>query len=280
MRLLLLLALLLPLPSRAQPQLQAIAARKTLRVGMVPGLVPFTAAGDDSAALRKRVGEAAPAAVKTQSGPLVSGLDVEVAEAAARALGVTLEIHLEPHLPEVLDGVRSGKYDVAIAAITATLERARTVTFTEPYFASGLVVLQRERERFADLAQLRKKEVKVAYRAGTTAEEFVKTELAGATAVPITSDEGLHAAMDDATIADAIVTDWVAARDAQVRGRVKSALFFVEGRRFNTEHFAFAVRPGDPDLVAWLNLFIRQLRTSGAFHRMAARYNAWFRTER
>jgi polar amino acid transport system substrate-binding protein len=279
--LLLLMCLLVPLRAGAiETQLQAIIARKVLRVGMVPGLVPFTAAGEESVALRKRVGEGAPAAIISKNGQPISGLDVELADAAAKALGVTLEIYLEPHLPEVLDGVRSGKYDVAIAGITATLERARTIRFSDAYFASGLVVLERQRDRFAELSQLKKTEIKVAYRAGTTAEEFVKTELAGCTPVPIASDEALHAAMDDPKIADAVVTDWVAARDAQVRGLIKATLHPVEGRRFNTESFAFAVRPGDTDWVAWLNLFIRQTRTSGAFHRMAARYNAWFRTER
>jgi ABC-type amino acid transport substrate-binding protein len=193
---------------------------------------------------------------------------------------VSLEIYLEPHLSEVFDGVCNGKYDVAISGITATLDRARTVRFTDAYFASGLVVLERQRDRFADLAQLKKPAIKVAYRAGTTAEQFVQTELAGCAAVPLGSDDALLKAMDDPKIADAVVTDWVEARDAQVRGLIKTTLHPVEGRRFNTESFAFAVRPGDTDWVAWLNLFIRQNRTSGAFHRMAARYNAWFRTER
>ena len=37
----------------------------------------------------------------------------------------------------------------------------------------------------------------------------------------------------------------------------------------------------DPnDWVAWLDLFLKQTKASGAFHKLAARYNPWFRAER
>jgi ABC-type amino acid transport substrate-binding protein len=65
-----------------------------------------------------------------------------------------------------------------------------------------------------------------------------------------------------------------------VRGRVKGKHTPLEGRRVTDEPFAFAARQADPDFKAWLDLFIRKLRTSGDFHKMAARYNAWFRAER
>ncbi len=89
----------------------------------------------------------------------------------------------------------------------------------------------------------------------------------------------MFAAVDDPNY-DAVVIDYVSARDAQVRGRVRAAAVPVEDRRFTTEHFAFAARQGDPDWLGWLNLFLRELKSSGAFHRLAARYNPWFRAER
>jgi ABC-type amino acid transport substrate-binding protein len=90
----------------------------------------------------------------------------------------------------------------------------------------------------------------------------------------------LLSAMDDAARADAVVIDQITARDARLRGRVRATLVPVEERRFTTEQFAFAVRQGDPDWLGWLNLLLKQEKASGAFHRLAARYNAWFRNER
>ncbi len=54
----------------------------------------------------------------------------------------------------------------------------------------------------------------------------------------------------------------------------------LEDRRFTVEHFAFAVRQGDADWLAWLNLMLREAKASGELHLLAARYNAWFRSER
>ena len=65
-----------------------------------------------------------------------------------------------------------------------------------------------------------------------------------------------------------------------MRGHVGAALQPLEDRRFTVEHFAFAVRQGDADWLGWLNLMLRESKASGEFHALAARYNAWFRSER
>jgi ABC-type amino acid transport substrate-binding protein len=61
---------------------------------------------------------------------------------------------------------------------------------------------------------------------------------------------------------------------------VRARLIALEDRRFTVEHFAFATRQGDPDWLAWLDLFLREAKASGEFHAIAARYNPWFRSER
>ncbi|HUS68176.1 MAG TPA: transporter substrate-binding domain-containing protein, partial [Kofleriaceae bacterium] len=260
--------------------LRTVLHRKTLRVGMLPGLVPFVAAGADADELKRLLGADAPSPARAVDGRAVCGFDVELAQETARALGVAVELTLVDTFDDLLAGVRDGRFDVVMSAVTRTLERATTVAFSDPYFASGLLVLVRDPARFPTVETLRKPELKVAFRAGTTAQGFAARELAGARLVPLQSDAALYAAMDDPAAADAVVVDYVSARDAEVRGRVKSLLKPVEERRFTTEHFAFVARQGDPDWVAWLNLFLRDAKTSGAFHRLAARYNRWFRAER
>jgi polar amino acid transport system substrate-binding protein len=86
--------------------------------------------------------------------------------------------------------------------------------------------------------------------------------------------------MDDPGRADAAVIDFVTARDAEVRHKVHAALVPLEGRRFTYEALAIALRQGDADWLGWLNLFLKQEKTSGAFHKLAARFNPWFRNER
>jgi polar amino acid transport system substrate-binding protein len=271
--------LLLAIPARGEPALRAIAQRKALKVGMLAGIAPFVATGKDAEEVERRLTGEGPPAVKATDGRAVCGFDVELVAEAARALGVPLEITLVDRFDDLLGGLRDGRYDLVASALTRNLERARVLSFSDPYFASGLQVLVRDPKRFGVIDQLRKKELKVVFLAGSTGAAFAARELKGATLHGVDSDAALDAAMDDPKV-DAVVVDYVTARDAEVRGRVKAKLFPVEERRFTTEHFAFATRQGDPDWLQWLDLFLKEEKSSGAFHRLAARYNAWFRTER
>lgn len=272
------LASLTPL-AHAEPargSLQTILARRTLRVGMHAGLVPFEAAGAEAADLARRGGGVA---VIAGDGRPVAGFDIDLAQSAARALGVQLEIVLVDSFDDLLPGLEAGRYDVVMSALTETLTRAISVSFSEPYFASGLQILVRDSHAFASLHDVQARHARVGVRSGTTAQQFAQSSLPGALVRPLSSDGELLAAIDGGQL-DAVVLDYVSARDAEVRGRRARPLTALEDRRFTVEHFAFAVRHGDRDWLGWLNLMLRECKSSGEFHKLAARYNAWFRSER
>ena len=258
--------------------LGAIARRGVLRVGMYPALAPFVAAGPDADELC-RLSRANGPLQHATDGRAVAGFDVDLAAAAAHALDARLEIVLVDRFDDLLPGLANGRYDVVMSGLTRTLARARTVAFSDPYFASGLQVLTRANARFAALASLAAAHATVAVRAGTTAESFARTTLAGVTVRALGTDAAVFAAVDRGDT-DAAVIDYISARDAEVRGQLRAPLQALEDRRFTVEHFAFAVRHGDGDWLGWLNLMLRESKASGEFHALAARYNAWFRSER
>jgi polar amino acid transport system substrate-binding protein len=265
-------------PAGQTGTLTKIARQHVLRVGMFPGLAPFVAVGADADELmRLRHGSAPP--VRAVDGRIVAGFDVDLAAAAAHALGARLEIVLVPQFDDLLPGLVQGTYDVVMSGLTRTLERARTVSFSDPYFASGLQVLAPPTTHLTTLAALVAAHARVALRAGTTAESFARTTLAGTSVRTFGSDAAVLAAVDRGE-ADAAVIDYVSARDAEVRGHVRTPLQPLEDRRFTVEHFAFAARHGDGDWLGWLNLMLRETKASGEFHVLAARYNGWFRSER
>ena len=258
--------------------LGAIARRGVLRVGMYPALAPFVAAGPDADELR-RLSRANGPVQHATDGRAVAGFDVDLAATAAHALDARLEIVLVDRFDDLLPGLAAGRYDVVMSGLTRTLARARTVAFSDPYFASGLQVLTRANAPFATLASLAAAHATVAVRAGTTAESFARTTLAGVTVRALPTDAAVFAAVDRGDT-DAAVIDYISARDAEVRGQLRAPLQALEDRRFTVEHFAFAVRHGDRDWLGWLNLLLRESKASGEFHALAARYNAWFRSER
>ena len=71
------------------------------------------------------------------------GFDVDYCNDLATALGVTPE-YVETPFPDRIPALVSGRADVGVASTSDTLERAKTIGFSIPYFAFTNVVLTRE----------------------------------------------------------------------------------------------------------------------------------------
>ena len=71
-----------------------------------------------------------------------AGIEVEIARAAARKLGLSLEIRQEA-FQDLLPSVKSGAADFAADAITITPARARNVAFSDSYAFGGCAFLYR-----------------------------------------------------------------------------------------------------------------------------------------
>ncbi|WP_085026402.1 transporter substrate-binding domain-containing protein [Ensifer aridi] len=71
------------------------------------------------------------------------GFDVEYCKDLAKALGVEPEF-VETPFPDRIPALISDRADVGVASTSDTLERAKTIGFTVPYFVFTTVVLARE----------------------------------------------------------------------------------------------------------------------------------------
>ena len=72
-----------------------------------------------------------------------SGFDVDYCRDLAKVLGVEPEI-VETQLPDRIPAIMSNRADIAVASTSDTLERAKTIGFSIPYFAYKQVVLTRK----------------------------------------------------------------------------------------------------------------------------------------
>lgn len=66
-----------------------------------------------------------------------TGVSIELWERIAEELGLEYRLE-EATLPQILDGVASGKYDAGVAAITVTEDRETAFDFTQSFFNTGL----------------------------------------------------------------------------------------------------------------------------------------------
>ena len=69
----------------------------------------------------------------------VIGIDAEIAQKIADKLGMELEIK-DVDFSTIIEGVKSGKYDMGMAGMTVTEERLESVNFSTPY-AKGVQVV-------------------------------------------------------------------------------------------------------------------------------------------
>jgi ABC-type amino acid transport substrate-binding protein len=77
------------------------------------------------------------------------GFDVDYCNDLATALGVKAEI-VETTFPERIPTLMSGAVDIAVASTSDTLERAKTVGFSIPYYAFENAVVAGEKVEMAD----------------------------------------------------------------------------------------------------------------------------------
>ncbi|MGM9558115.1 MAG: ABC transporter substrate-binding protein [Oscillospiraceae bacterium] len=76
-------------------------------------------------------------------GDKLVGIDIEIAEAIAEKLGMTLEV-TDIAFDSIIPGVQAGKYDIGMAGMTVTDERLEEVSFTTSYATGVQVVIVKD----------------------------------------------------------------------------------------------------------------------------------------
>jgi polar amino acid transport system substrate-binding protein len=205
----------------------------------------------------------------------IQGLDVDLAKLIADYLGVKVKFIMPPLYKEQITKLLAGESDIIIAAMTRTVERGLKVAFTDPYFEVSQAALA-DRDMVAaqtnsyfglvDIPGIR-----IGVKADTTIERFAR-ELFPADAIKTYPDhpqavDALLKGEVDATVHDSPFVQIWARTHPNLTGRIKPLLAPV-----TKEYYGFAIRKGDPEFLAWLNLFITQIKTDGTLDLLKHRY--------
>lgn len=76
-------------------------------------------------------------------GDEIVGIDVEIAQAIAEKLGMTLEV-TDIAFDSIIPGLQAGKYDIGMAGMTVTEERLEEVNFSDSYATGVQVVIVKD----------------------------------------------------------------------------------------------------------------------------------------
>jgi ABC-type amino acid transport substrate-binding protein len=192
--------------------------------------------------------------VDPQTGQLV-GFDIDLVRALARQLKVRAEFIVVP-FDGIIPGLRSGKYDLVVSAMTITRERAKQVRFTDPYVVAGQSVAVRVDETaITGLASLAGR--KIGCQLATTGEIEAKKILSAR----VISFDAIGSAFRDLENRnlDAVIADTPTAR-IFIHDHPDIRLV---GGPLTVEEFGMAARPEDAALAAALNQALQMIRESG-----------------
>ena len=197
------------------------------------------------------------------------GYDVDFCRDLANVLGVELEI-VETPFPDRIPALISGRADVGIASTSDTLERAKTIGFSIPYFAFEFNVLTRKDtgiKTYDDMCGKKVGNVAGTYEA-IRLEPFIKD--CGGSFSAYQSEADLLLALKQKQIEATVVTSTVAW--AHVNSG-KYPTLAVEGTApYDTDYVSLIGLRNEYGWLNYLNLFVNQQIRTGRAQEL---FNKW-----
>src|SRR5699024_8952322 len=196
------------------------------------------------------------------------GFDIDLINAIADEVG--FEINLETtNFDGIIPGLQTGSFDIALAGIGITEERAKKIDYSDPYYESGLRIgVAIDNDSIEDIDDLEGKTI--ATRLGSTSSAYIEEEIEGAEANQYEQLYQAYLAVENGS-ADAVLYDEPnGAYDIQTKG--KDSLKMV-GDLYQAEEYGIAMAKGQEDLVKAVNDALETLRENGTYDEI---YEDWF----
>jgi ABC-type amino acid transport substrate-binding protein len=222
-----------------------------LRVGITPNYPPVIFA---------KAGEAA-------------GLDADLAQALARALGRPLEF-VQVAWDEQIPALLKGRTDIIVSGMSITQARKVRIAFSDPYMKTGQMALMRRdaRDRYPTPESILACDGSIGVIAGTTGDVFVKDKCPSArriaVAQPADAPFHLKGRRMDLFIHDVPSVAWIlSTHEAELDALLKP---------LTTEDVACGLRPDDAALRDAVNAALAKLKADGTLDGMIRRWIPYY----
>jgi hydroxyproline transporter system substrate-binding protein len=198
------------------------------------------------------------------------GFDVDYCNDLAAALGVEAEI-IETPFPERIPALMSGRVDVGVASTSDTLERAKTVGMSIPYFAFEMAVSANEKSGITSFDTMKGKTVGAT--AGTfeaiALEEQVKAWGEGEFR-PYQTQADVFLALSQGQLDATVSTSTVA--QANIQTGNFPGVSVVGKAPFDTDYVSLFTLREEYGLINYLNLFVNQQVRTGRYGELYAKW--------
>lgn len=194
-------------------------------------------------------------------GDKMVGYDIAVGEAIAKKLKLQPQQE-KAKFSAIISGVKTHRYDAAVASQTITPERKKAVDFSQPYYYSGPQIFTRPGSKIKTAEDLKGKEVSVSR--GSTYVGMAKKYTNNIPQVDsdVVALESLAKGHHDAVITDAITGQIAINNGLKIKGQ----------EVLGTSKQAVAVPKDHPKLLKAINKAITEMKKSGELKKISMKW--------
>ena len=196
-------------------------------------------------------------------GDKIVGIDMDIADAIAKKLGLEVQIE-DIAFDSVILEVTSGKADSGLAGISATDERKQSVAFSDTYTTSKQLIIVKDDSPITGSKDLEGKTVGV--QTGTTGD-ILASDIKDVK--PERYDKGMDAvqALSQGKVDAVIIDSEVAKKFVEETSGLK-----VLDEAFADENYAIAIKKGNKELLDSVNKALSELKSDGTIDSIIAKY--------
>ncbi|WP_214891920.1 transporter substrate-binding domain-containing protein [Exiguobacterium sp. H66] len=204
-----------------------------------------------------------------KDGDTYKGIDIDLIQAIADDQNFKIEFEAMD-FSGIIPALQADQLDIAIAGMSITPEREKVVTFSDPYFEAGLILVVKDNNDDIKSVDDLKGE-RVAVKKGTTGAKYA-TDNADKLGIKITQFNDSPAMFQEVKNgnAAALIEDYPVISYANKQQNLGLKLV---GDRLNGDNYGIAVLKGEnEDLMKKINTGLANLKDSGEYDEIVDRY--------
>ena len=197
------------------------------------------------------------------------GIDIDLVQAAAKALGVQAEM-VKTSWPKLMDDFLE-KCDIGVGGISVNTDRAKRAGFSNAYMVNGKAPITRCENvaKFQTVADINKPSVTVITNPGGSNERFVRTYLTQAKVVVFNDNVTIFDEILQGR-ADVMISESV---ETVVQQKLRPGLCAVNPERpLQYGEMGWLLPRGDLPMKAWVDTWLHLSKAGGEFDRTLAKW--------
>lgn len=199
----------------------------------------------------------------------LSGIDIDLAHALARDLGVS-PVFVDSSFAKLIDDVTRDRCDIAMFAIGILPQRAEKLRFSQPYLQSDIyAITTRSNRRIKSWQDIDAPGVIVAVAKGTLHEPVMRKKLQHATLMVVEPPRTREQEVESGR-ADVFMTDYPYSQ--RMLETSDWARLLTPSPTYHLTPYAYAMQKGDDAWHARIEHFVRNIKKDGRLQQAARKH--------